>query len=104
MNSETTTSDDTEPSELVAIPITPEMVHLALIAADGFERLGARELVKLQSLLQLAEGKFRPTANNLRDLCAHLGFVFAASLNDARKRRIAEKAASDGAASCPQQH
>lgn len=103
MNSETTTSD-TEPSELVAIPITPEMVHLALLAADCFERLTAAETVKLHGLLQLAEGKFRPTANNLRDLCAHLGFVFATSLNDARKKRIAEKAASKGAAACQQQH
>lgn len=104
MNSETTTSDDTEPSELVAIPITPEMARLALIAADYFKRLSPRETVKLQGLLRLTEGRFKPTANNVREICAHVGFVFAMSLNDAREKRIADKAVSDGAASCQQQH
>lgn len=104
MNSETTTSDDTEPSELVAIPITPEMARLALIAADYFKRLSPRETLKLQSMLRLTEGRFRPTASNVRDVSAHVGFIFAMNLNDARDKRIAEKAASDGAASCQQQH
>lgn len=104
MNSQTTTSDETEPSELVAIPISPEMARLSLIAADYFKRLSPRETAKLQIMLRLNEGIFKPTANNVRDLCAHVGFCLAMNLNEARDKRIAEKAASDGAASCQPQH
>lgn len=104
MSSETTTSNDTEPSELVAIPISPEMARLSLIAADFFKRLSPRETVKLQAVLRLSEGMFKPTANNIRDICAHVGFCLAMNLTEAREKRIAEKAASDGAASCQQQH
>lgn len=81
----------------VEFQIEEELARLALIAADCFRRLPPREAAKAKTVLQSTSERLRPTAKNLKEICALVGFVFAMKLDEARLKRVQEEKEQAGA-------
>jgi hypothetical protein len=78
------------PEGHVGIRIDENLARLALIAADGLQRMSGAELMKLQSMLKANFGKVKPTAKNVSDMFRLVGFTFSQALHEAREKRIEE--------------
>lgn len=78
------------PEGHVGIRIDEHLARLALIAADGLQRMPSAELMKLQGMLQADFGGKKPTAKNVGAMFRIVGFTFSQALHEAREKRIQE--------------